>query len=238
MSKNRYIWDDMAKSFHRLSSRSKAHMDKYRKIANIIMDTNPNNILDLGCGSGILENELIKLGYKGEICAVDSSTEMLKIAKLLCGDRVAFSQMDFDKEIKINEKYEVIVVINVLFFLKDKINFLKNIKNLLEDSQSFLILVNPKPKKEANNWQFIKAHYSDTNFTEKILITINELINIPRYFRMIRGQSYLDKMAKRGQITFDKKNDIINMFNKANLKVKVAEDIHAGQNWLFVTECE
>lgn len=234
MIKDNKIWDNMAKSFHIFSSRSKAHKDKYLEIAKTIIDSNPKNVLDLGCGSGLLESELIRLGYKGQICAVDGSTEMLKIAKSMCGNKVDFKQMDFDNDFNINNKFEIIVVINVLFFLKDKIKFLENIKRILKDSQSFLILVNPKPNKETSNWQFIKSHFSDTTFLEKILISVNELVNMPRYYKMIRGQSHLSRMADRGEITIDDKKDIVKMANNIGLDTKISRDIHAGQNWLFV----
>lgn len=238
MSKKRYIWDDMAKSFHAFSLRSKAHKDKYLTIAKMIMDANPKNVLDLGCGSGLLESELIKLGYKGDMCAVDASSEMLKIAKSICGDKVDFKQIDLDEDFNINCKFEVIVAINVLFFLKDKKKFLKKIKDILEDSQSFLIIVNPKPNDEASNWQFIKAHFSDTTFKEKIFIFFNELINLPRYYKMINGQKMLSRMTKKGQIIFDRRDGIISLAHSVKLETKIIEDIHAGQNWLFVMESE
>lgn len=238
MAKNRYIWDDMAKSFHAFSSRSKAHKDKYLTIAKMIMDANPKNVLDLGCGSGLLEIELMKLGYKGEMCAVDDSTEMLKIAKSICGDKVYFKQMNLDDNFNIDKKFEIIVAINVLFFLKDKKRFLKKIKDIFEDTQSFLILVNPKPNDEASNWQFIKAHFSDTTFKEKIFIFLNELINLPRYYKMIHCQNMLSRMAKKGQIIFDHRDEIIDLAQSVKLKTKIIEDIHAGQNWLFVMESE
>ena len=241
MKKGIGIWDDMAKSFHALSLNSRAHKDKYLTIAKIIMDANPKNILDLGCGSGLLESELIKLGYKGDMCAVDASSEMLKIAKSICGDKVDFKQIDLDEDFNINCKFEVIVVINVLFFIKNKKVFISKIYKLLSEDNSILVLVNPKPNKEANNWEFIKAHFSNTTLKDKFLITINELINIPRYFRMIRSQSYLSKMANRGLIVFDDKENIKNIVISEKFNIEKIEDIHAGQNWLIVmrkSQCE
>lgn len=236
MSKEQDIWDNMAESFHALSSKSKAHKDKYLAIAKIIMDRNPANILDLGCGSGLLENELIKLGYRGEIYAVDGSTEMLRIAQSICGDRVNFINMDFDNDFNIHKKFEVVVAINVLFFIKEKKKFLGGIKELLKDHLSLLILVNPKPNEECSNWQFVKAHFSNTTFAEKAYILFNELFNLPRYLKMVRGQASITKMAKKGKIVFDRKDDIKALSDSVGLRVKVTEDIHAGQNWLFMME--
>lgn len=234
MNKVGNIWDDMAKSFHALSSRSKAHKDKYLTIAKLIIDTNATKIIDFGCGSGLLENEIIKLGYKGDMCAVDSSEEMLRIAKSMCGERIEFIKMDLDDKISILTKYDVVVAINVLFFLSDKQKFLNTVHDLLADDKSIFIMVNPKPNKEASNWQFIKAHFSDTSFKEKILIALNEVFNLPKYYKMIKGQRRLSIMAKTGDIEFNSKNEIIKIAKNANLKVKFIEDIHAGQNWVFV----
>lgn len=228
------LWDDMANSFHSLSSRSKAHKDKYFTISKIITELNPKSVLDLGCGSGLLENELIKLGYSGKITAIDGSSKMLKIAKGLCGNKVKFIKSNFDSNINLNEKSDVIVAINILFFLKDKSKFLKDVSNLLINKDSVFILINPKPNRECSNWQFIKAHFSETSFKEKILIFFNELINIPRYYRMVKGQLKLSKMAEKGQIIFDDKESIKKLADSANLEIKITEDIHAGQNWLFI----
>jgi len=228
------IWDDMAKSFHALSSKSRAHKDKYLIIAKMIIDSNSKNVLDLGCGSGLLENELIKLGYKGKITAIDGSTEMLKIAKKLCGDRVDFKQIDLEDDFDINEKFDVVVVINVLFFIKNKKSFLSKIYNFLSENNSIFILVNPKPNDEANNWEFIKAHFSNTTLKDKLLIALNEIINIPRYFRMVKSQSYLSKMANQGLIVFDDKESIKNVICSEKFNIEKIEDIHAGQNWLLI----
>lgn len=227
------IWDKMAKSFHHTSSRSKAHKDKYLTVAKMINDINPKNVLDLGCGSGLLENELLKLGFNGEITAIDGSSEMLNIAKGLCGDKVKFIQADLDKEIKFKKKFDVIVTINVLFFIKDKTLFLKNIHDLLFDKRSKFILINPKPNDQSSNWQFIKAHYAGSTVREKVLITINEIINLPRYIEMVLRQSKLNKMAKKGKIVFDKDDNIKKTAESVGLIVEKISDIHAGQNWLF-----
>lgn len=234
MKKDNEIWDKMAKSFHHLSSRSKAHRDKYKEIAKMIVDANPKNVLDLGCGSGLLEKELINQGYKGEITAIDASIEMLKIAKTICGEKVNFINADLDKKIVLDNRYDVIIAINVIFFLNGKKKFFENVRNLLSNNNPLFILVNPKPNNETSNLQFIKAHYSDSSFIEKILITINEIINLPRYYKMIKGQSAISKMADKGVIVFDNKEEISNIAKSSGFNIEKIEDIHAGQNWIFI----
>lgn len=227
------IWDKMAKSFHLTSSRSKAHKDKYSVIANLVMKSNLKSVIDLGCGSGLLENELIKAGYKGDIFAVDASTEMLKIAKNLCKGNVNFIQSNLDEELNLSKKFDIVVAINVLFFMKDKIKFLSAVSNLLANKSSIFILVNPKPENECgSNWQFIKAHYSDTSFFEKVYITFNEISNIPYYIRMAHLQSHVSKMAKNGLISFDSIEGLKQLSKKSGLEILSFEDVHARQNWL------
>lgn len=233
MSKNAYIWDWMAKSFHYVSSRSRAHRDKYREVAEIVISHKPENVLDLGCGSGLLERELLKLGYKGKLCGLDSSKEMLKIADIVCGGSADFRQINLDNGINIKGKFDAVVAINVMFFLEDKKRFLQDVSNLLKNKNSIFILVNPKPNNQSNSLEFIKAHYDNTTIFEKIFITFNELLNLPKYARMIIGQKRLTKMATKMQIEVSGLDDVKILASGAGLEIKSVSDIHANQNWLF-----
>ncbi len=234
-SKKFKIWDEMASSFHFTSSHSLAHLDKYNKIAKYIISSKAKKVLDLGCGSGILERELIGSGYDGLIDAYDASSAMIKIGKQIINHpKVSFKLIDIDKDFLGDNKYDVIVSINLLFFLKDRQKFFDNVSHRLRDLNSVLLLVTPKPSNQSNNWEFVKEHFRDTNLFDKIFIFINEIINIPRYIDLSIKQRGLFKLEKKGDIIIDNPSNIERMAFISGLEIIEREDIHAKQNWLFV----
>lgn len=234
MKKEISIWDRMAKGFHVTSMRSKAHRDKYRMIAGLIIKESPSCVLDLGCGSGILEKELYDLGYDGEIIAVDASESMIKIAQsLVNNDKCSFLVKDLEGNFDFGKKFDVVVSINLFFFLENKEKFLTRVRKCL-NADSFFIMVNPKPSSESSNWAFVKEHFADTSTKEKALIFVNEIFNIPRYLGMAYRQNRLDRLSKKGVITHDGIDDIKLMAKNSKLDIIKTEDIHARQNWLFI----
>lgn len=234
MTSNQYIWDKMAKSFHEMSSRSKILKNKYESVAKVILKTNPNSVLNLGCGSGLLECELIKNGFTGKMCGVDASVKMLELAEGLCGSKVEFRQLDLNKPIGITDKFDTIIAMNVMFFLENKEQFLGTVHNLLKDSNSKFILINPKSNKESSIMRFIFDHYRNTTFRGKMFIFVNEIINLPKYWGMAIGQLKIWRMSDRGEITLHAKDDIIAISRKVGLKVYYSEDYRESQSWLFV----
>ncbi len=235
MKKEMYLWDRMAKSFHRTSSTSKAHRDKYRHIADLIMASNPSSILDLGCGSGILEKELIERGYGGIITAIDASESMLEIARRIAASpNCDFIKADLDSNFILSKSYDVVVSINLLFFLENKVNFIRKISQYMKSEESTFYLVTPKPNEDTSNLEFVREHFRNTSLIEKVFIFINEIANMPKYLKMSWEQRKIYKMADRGEISFDRIEGIKMMAVEAKLNIIKTEDIHAKQNWLFI----
>lgn len=235
MKKEQVIWDNMAKAFHITSSRSKAHRDKYLEIADWIIEVAPKKILDLGCGSGILEKELTDRNFLGKILAIDISEPMLKIARsIVQNPNICFKKADLDSPFMLGKKFDIIISINLLFFLDNKIDFLKNVKSCLKTKKSRFIMITPKPNEETNNLEFIKEHFKNTTFWEKFIIIINELFNIPIYFKMLKEQNKINKLAETGIIVFDTPKKIEYMAKEAGLVIIFKKSIHVNQNWLYV----
>ncbi len=229
------VWDKMARSFHFVSSDSRSHREKYTKIAKMALSYNPRNILDLGCGSGLLEAEILKNNFLGGIYAVDASSEMLKIASSVHGDRVNFIKMDLNN-LNINKKFDVIIIVNVLFFINDKKKFLISVRRLLSDQKAKIILVNPKPNKETNSVKFINAHLSGLNLMQKICVILKMFKRLPKYFNMLWGQFKIYIMSKRGIIQYDSLIEIKKIAKLSKLRIIHMEDIQANQNRLFIME--
>ncbi len=89
---------------------------------------NKIKILDVGCGGGLISEGLSKLGAK--VTGIDFVEENIKIAKLHAKKnnlKINYFVKDFEKEI-IKDKYDVIVIFEVLEHLNNWETFLKKIK--------------------------------------------------------------------------------------------------------------
>lgn len=87
-----------------------------------------SNILDIGCGLGILAEKIAKKANK--IVAVDINEKNIAIAKKNHSqDNIIYINADATKY-QFEESFDYIILSNVLEHIKDRNNFLKKIKNL------------------------------------------------------------------------------------------------------------
>jgi len=119
-------------------------------------------VLDIGCGNGALTFELAKKARK--IVAIDLNEKNIKIAKerfnapnieYLVGDATTYN---------FSGTFDVIVLSNVLEHIKDRISFLKKIKNLAPKILIRVPMINRDwitlYKKELGvEWRLDKTHY-------------------------------------------------------------------------------
>lgn len=235
MSKAISVWDNMAKSFHITSSHSNAHRQKYELIAEEILKIKPESILDLGCGSGILENELCRRGFCGQAHCYDASGKMLEIARnTVVAQNCQFFESLINKDFNPGMKFDAVIAINLFFYLDDKEDFLKTVAECLKDKNSVFVMVIPKPGDETSNWEFVKAHFNVKNGKSKVAVIVEEIRNIPGYIELASRQKELDKLEKAGEIIFDRPETVAKMAEAVGLKHISTRDIHAGQNWLIV----
>ncbi len=90
---------------------------------------NPQNILELGCGTGNITHELLKRGY--EVVGIDISEEMLELAEEKTqdfGDRIILIQQDITElDFEVYEIDTVIAVNDTFNYILEK----KKLKDLL-----------------------------------------------------------------------------------------------------------
>jgi len=96
------------------------------------------SILEIGCGTGTVANELTKLGYT--VDAFDYSDEMIRQAKLK-NSNINFYQDDITT-FKVDKKYDLILcfmdTLNYIVEEKDIKSSFKNVYNALNDGGIFL----------------------------------------------------------------------------------------------------
>lgn len=87
-------------------------------------------ILDLGCGDGVLTDQLSELTPHGSVLGIDSSLGMIETAKKLSRESLEFIQMDVNF-MNFNEEFDLIFSNAALHWIIDH-------KNLLERSYKAL----------------------------------------------------------------------------------------------------
>jgi len=205
MKKAIIIWDKMARSFHNTSAHSSAHRSKYCIVAEEILKTNPESILDLGCGSGLLESELCRRGYCGQAHCYDASEKMLEIARnTVKASNIYFNKVNVDGCFNPELQFDAVVAINLFFYLDNKDLFLRAVAKCLKSKDAVFIMVNPKPCEDTSNKEFVKTHFGSNNGKGKVRTVLSELRNVPSYIELALRQSKLDKLEKSGEIVFDR----------------------------------
>jgi 2-polyprenyl-3-methyl-5-hydroxy-6-metoxy-1,4-benzoquinol methylase len=111
---------------------------RYNEVVNLIKDTQIKNlkILDLGCGYGTLNHHLTKIEY--DLCiGIDWSSNAIERAKKENFKNSTFIVHDI-QNYKPNQKFDVIIFNEVLYYLDNKISVIENYVPFLKDDGYFL----------------------------------------------------------------------------------------------------
>lgn len=225
------IWDFAAGSYHRVSVISRAHQQKFNKVAAEIILNGNHKILDAGCGSGAFMAYLYKAGYKGEFIGGDSSAEMVKIAKKnnnFIGAKVLMLNLN-QKLPYADAFFDGVVSINVLFFLENPQSFISEVRRVLKKDSYFYLVV---PKQKGDIASFFKEQLKGGFFTfiREILSNFN---NIPAIIKTSKMQRSLDKLHGAGLIHYHSFEEVSELLGDSFNIIKT-EEVQARQNWLFV----
>jgi SAM-dependent methyltransferase len=181
-------------------------------------------ILDLGCGSGILEKELLKNDYK--VIGIDFSEEMIKLAKKNAPEANYLIGSFF--ELNFPESDAIVSISECINYLFDEKNSLKTIEILFEKVFKALkpggifVFDFLEPGQlgkqgsqiriaEGKDWYIInKVSESKHDFTLSRDLTI---------FRKI-GQLY-NKTNELHRVRLYKKNDLARILKKTGFKISV-----------------
>lgn len=127
-----------------------------------------DRVLDIGCGNGELAFDISKKAQK--IVAVDIDPKKISVAeKKYIGPNISYRVADATKDLD-TEKFDIVILSNVLEHIEKRVDFLKGIKPL---ANKFLIRVPmlsrdwiPLYKKELDvEWRLDLTHF--TEFTKE-----------------------------------------------------------------------
>jgi len=125
-----------------------SYLDTVNKIALFFKKHNVKSVLDIGCGTGKIDNLLMKKGF--EVLGLDSSNEMIEYARENYPG-IIFKHMDAEN-FKLDRKFDAIIALDsVLTFLTEDGAFEVAIANIVGHMKKGSIL------------------FFNTGFTEKVI---------------------------------------------------------------------
>ncbi len=137
-----------------------------------------SNILDVGCGTGLLADSLNKDKYQILIDGIDISNEMIKIAS----SRNYYDQLStidvFDVSEPQNKKYDFVVSIGMFTHSHVGPSAIENILNYLDDDGVFIFTV--------------RNSYREKEHFEKFIVDLLKRGKISK-FTNIENQNYIDE---------------------------------------------
>lgn len=87
--------------------------------------TGNETVLDLGCGDGILTEQLSLLVPYGKVLGIDASANMIETAKMICKNNLEFVHADINK-INFENEFDLIFSNAALHWIKNHNQLLKN----------------------------------------------------------------------------------------------------------------
>ena len=105
----------------------------------IALENKKMKVLDLGCGGGLISEGLSKIG--ANVTGIDFIKENIDIAKIHAQKNnlnINYQTLDFENE-KINSKFDIIVIFEVLEHLTDWKSFIKKIQSNLKSNGVLII---------------------------------------------------------------------------------------------------
>ena len=116
-----------------------AHIDAARIFSETLIDKNCR-ILDVACGTGLVGEELRRLGYH-QVDGTDFSGEMLKFSK----QRAVYQQLfqhDFTGPLKIPGQYDAVICVGMFSFSIPKITAMIHVSRAAKPDSYCVITVN------------------------------------------------------------------------------------------------
>lgn len=102
-----------------------------RKLISELKLQGNEKILDLGCGDGVLTEEISRLATNGKVVGIDASSGMIETARNLESHNLVFIQMDIDN-IAFQEEFDLIVSNATLHWVKNHEKLLQNLYKALK----------------------------------------------------------------------------------------------------------
>ena len=178
-------------------------------IFNVLTKCDLNNVLDLGCGVGVLTKEIAKIA--NNVTGIDISDQSINIAKKnLSYSNIQFENVSIENHVP-NSLYSTILCNMVLMDMECNLFTLKKIKSCLtSNGKAIFIIIHPF------FWPVYRNYYKNTNFDYQKEILVEEPFQIS-------GKRYNHKKT----IHFHRPLSFyINLFIKCGFRLIAMEELY------------
>lgn len=135
---------------------NKRHFIVYDKLKELGLSEN-SNVLELGCGIGVITSLIAKTVRKGEIIAVDLSEKSIELAKKRNknAQQINFMSSDITKLVMQDKTFDFITLVDVIEHIPIKLHnkLFEHISEMMDEHSTLFINI-PSPEHIA----FIKKH--------------------------------------------------------------------------------
>ncbi|MDI6600805.1 MAG: class I SAM-dependent methyltransferase [Thermoanaerobacteraceae bacterium] len=168
---NLKYFDNMA---HKWDEIVKHDYNKIDFVLDMLDMAEGDKVLDVGTGTGVLILPLLKrVGNRGHITAIDTSKEMLEVAKKKYNHpNVNFIEANIENFSAKAESYDYIFFYSVFPHIEDKVKAIENAHKLLKNNGS-IIIFHSENRKAIN-----KLHSQIPGLSDHILPPPDEIMDI------------------------------------------------------------
>lgn len=146
-------------------------------------------VLDVGCGSGLLAQDMaVLVGEAGRVTGIDVSEDMLALAKQRCADfpQVALHQAKAEDIPEADESFDAAVCTQVLLYLSDVSNALSEMYRVLKPGGRLAIV--------ETDWRGVVLNSFDDALTRRMLAAWDAAVSSPnlpaRLGPLLRAQGF------------------------------------------------
>jgi SAM-dependent methyltransferase len=144
------IWDKHAEAFiETFDLWEKIGSINHAPVAQAIVDENPDSVLEIGSGTGLLYRNLLKKGYIGKYLGIDRTKSFIEYSTNLYGDGL-FKQGKAE-DVKITGKFDVCIMEDVLRHNR-LVDRPKILENIVPHIRKKMIMKEPLGEEDTEMW--------------------------------------------------------------------------------------
>ena len=204
-SDSKIDWNEYALNYDSLNSLG-PYREMLAEAVGVIWHSQPNAVLDAGCGTG---NLLARLAapYIPKLVGMDSSTEMLARAEKKC-PAVQFVQAELNTQLPFEESaFDAIACVNALYAVDDPNKTLAEFARISAHDATLVIVT---PKQNYDNGLILKAHCGSTKPDE--------------YWRNLHSdlarEELLMREALQDEVTFQKMRSVVDVNRRISTNMR------------------